>query len=265
MAPRTGAALTDRAMTESPWFPPPLPHAPTSRVLAVPFAGGGVGVYASWPGALGPEVEVLPVQLPGRERRLRETPYRSMRALLADLGPAVLALSPIPTVVFGHSMGAAIAYELALALTRAGRPPAHLVVSARRAPDSAPVHLPLFALPEDRLIAETERLYGPLPAVIREQPGLRATFLPTMRADMQLLDTWIPPEPGQLACPVTVIAGADDLAVPPDRLTGWTRVTRGPSRITIVPGNHFSYLREGTAARDVVAGVVSGLSDSARG
>jgi surfactin synthase thioesterase subunit len=264
LAPGTAAALTDRAMSESPWFVPSSLDAPVARVLAVPFAGGGVGVYASWAGALPAGVEVLPVQLPGRERRLRESPYRSMRALLADLGPAVVALAPLPTVVFGHSMGAAIAYELALALTRAGTPPAHLVVSARRAPGSAPVHLPLFALPEDRLIAETERLYGPLPAVLREQPGLRATFLPTMRADMQLLDTWIPPDPGQLACPVTVIAGADDLAVPLDRLSGWSAVTTGPTHVEIVPGNHFSYLREGTAARDLVARVAAGLSGAAR-
>lgn len=247
-------------MSETPWFPPTTLAAPSRRLFCVPFAGGGIGVYSGWQAAMPPGTEVLPIQLPGRERRLRERPYASMRALVADLFPAMLPKLDVPFAIFGHSMGAAIAFELALAATQAGKAPAHLFLSARRAPGSPPTHPPLFALPEELLLRETERLYGPLPAVLREHPGLLATFLPTMRADMQLLDTWIPPEGTPLACPVTVLGGDADLAVPPPLLQPWRSITTGPFEHLVLPGNHFSYVREQPLARDLVAERLAALS-----
>ncbi len=242
-------------MTTSPWFPTVRPN-PIARVFCAPFAGGGVAAYAPWQAAMPEGVEVLPLQLPGRERRLAERPLTSMRALLEQVVPAWLPLLDVPFVLFGHSMGGSIAYELALAAQRLGHAPAHLVVSARRAPGTPPTHPPLFALPQDQLVVQTEHLYGPMPAVLREQPALLAAFLPTLRADMQLLDTWIPPAPGELTIPVTAIGGADDRAVPVDRLAGWADVTTGPFHQRVVPGNHFSFLREASTARDVVVEIV---------
>lgn len=244
-------------MTSSPWFvPSDRSTPPQRRLFCVPFAGGGAGIYASWAAHVPDDVEVVPVHLPGRERRIQDPPYTAMRPLVRDLFTAMAPHLDRPFAIFGHSMGAAIAYELARAATLAGHTPDHLFVSARRAPGEPPTHPPLFALPKDRLVAETERLYGPMPAVVRRHPALLDTFLPTMRADFQLLDTWVTPGDAVLTCPVTAYAGADDQAVPPEALKGWSSVTRGPFRHVVLPGGHFGYVRDTHDARDDVATVL---------
>ncbi|MCB9682802.1 MAG: thioesterase [Alphaproteobacteria bacterium] len=250
-------------MFDDAWFPAlPAPADPRLRLFLLPFAGGGAGIYATWPQALPADVHVIPVQLPGRERRLRDRPYSAMAPLVRDLFGAMAPALDRPWAVFGHSMGAAIAYELARAGAAAGQPPAHLFVSARRAPGLPPPHPPMFALPEDRLVAETERLYGPLPDVLKRHPGILRTFLPTMRADYQLLDTWVAPTDQVLSCPVTVYGGEDDGAVPPSSLAPWEAVTRGPTRVVVMPGGHFTYVRDAHDARDDVAAVLAGAGDA---
>ncbi|HMV68987.1 MAG TPA: alpha/beta fold hydrolase [Myxococcota bacterium] len=236
----------------SPWFPPFEPATDARmRLFCVPFAGGGAGIYRTWPMVMGPEIQVLAVQLPGRERRLREAPYTAMAPLVDDLSAAIRPLTDRPWAIFGHSLGGAIAWEVAMRLHGEGRSPEHLIVSARRSPELPLPHAPLFALPDDRMVAETERHYGPLPAMLKQHPSLLATFLPTMRADFQLLDTWRPTQGVQLACPITTLAGAQDTAVPPDTMTGWARYTRGPSARHVLQGGHF-YVRDNDEARDIV-------------
>lgn len=245
----------------APWFAArQRPDSPAPRVLVcVPFAGGGIGIYGTWQAKMPADIEVLRVQLPGRERRIQERPYLRMRALLDDLWPATAeALAGRPWAVFGHSMGAGIAYELARAGAAAGTPPFHLFVSARRAPGTAGVHPPLFALPTDRLLAETERLYGPMPAAAKAHPSLLASTLKTMRADFELLDTWVAPEDAVLGCPVTAYGGTDDTAHPPASLDGWSNVTTGPFRKVVLDGDHFSYVRGGHGARDDVVATLRG-------
>lgn len=241
-------------MSDSPFLLPPAVPQPRRYLVGVPFAGGGVGIFRTWQAHAPADVEVLPVQLPGRERRLRDRPYTRMAALIADLAPAVAErVGTTPWIAFGHSLGGAIAYELALALRRMGRPPAALIVSARRAPGVPLPHPPLFALPDDRLVTAVEAHYGPFPAVLRSHPGLLATFLPTLRADLQLLDTWTPTVAPPLDCPVTVLRGDADATTAPDQVAGWADVTTGPFAEHVLPGGHF-FVRDADDARDLVLG-----------
>lgn len=235
----------------------PHPDAP-SRLVCLPFAGGGAGVYGTWSAAFGAGVDVIPVQLPGRERRLRDRPYTAMAPLVADLLDTLRPLLDRPWSVFGHSMGASIGYALARAASAEGLPPAHLIVSARRAPGVPSPHPPFFALPDALLVSETERHYGPMPALVRDNPGVLATFLPTMRADYQLLDTWRAPPDCVLDCALTAIVGADDPTVRPDQVEGWERVTRGPFALRVVDGGHFDAIRGRHDVREVVRGIVGG-------
>jgi medium-chain acyl-[acyl-carrier-protein] hydrolase len=107
-------------------------------------------------------------------------------------------------------------------------------------------------------VGEVERLYGPLPEVLRRHPGLLDTFLPTMRADFELLDTWTAPIDRALSCPITAYGGADDHAVPASALDAWADATRGPFRKVVLPGGHFTYVRDAHDARDDVAAVLRG-------
>ena len=233
------------------WLPPDTlrrAHAPT-RLVVLPFAGGGVGVYRTWQAALGDEVDVITLQLPGRERRMAEAPYRSMDALLADLVPTVVALADRPTSVFGHSMGAAIGWELAWRLEAAGCPLTRFITSARRAPTTPPPAPPMFALSDARLIEETERRYGPFPAVLRDHPALLATFLPTLRADLQLLET-SQPTLATLTAPITAFWAREDASTPLGAVMPWAERTSGGFEAVAVAGGHF-WLREDPA--DAVA------------
>lgn len=240
----------------APWFAPrPAPARPKLRLVCVPFAGGGIGIYRTWPEAMGEDVHVLSVQLPGREARLREPAFTSMRALVPELLAATLPYADLPLVVYGHSMGAAVAHELSLALRDAGKTPRRLIVSARRAPTEPPTHPPLFALPEPTLIAEVERRYGPFPAVLKEHPALLSSFLPTMRADFQLLDTYQPSASAPLPCPIDAFAGDDDHAVPAHSLRAWAACTTGDFGLTVLPGGHF-FVRDDHATRDRIAAIV---------
>lgn len=232
------------------------------RLICLPFAAGGVGAYSTWPATFAPRVDVVPIQLPGRERRLRDTPYSSMAPLVTDLFDTLAPLLDRPWVAFGHSMGAAIVYELARVSTAAGCGPAHLVVSARRAPGSSLPHPPLFALPDNLMVTETERHYGPMPAALRENPSVLAPFLPTMRADYQLLDTWRAPTDCVLSCPLTAISGDADATVGLAALEGWGTLTTGAFRTQLVSGDHFAALRARHEIRDVVARVLDGLTAS---
>src|SRR5450631_3469513 len=106
------------------------------RLFCFPYAGGGASLFHAWSEHLPPEIEVCPIQLPGREARLSEQAFSQVDTLLAALVPILLPYLDKPYAFFGHSMGALISFELARMLQRdaLARPPLRLIVSGRRAP-----------------------------------------------------------------------------------------------------------------------------------
>lgn len=213
---------------------------PTARVrlLCFPFAGGGASTYRAWPDALSPEVEVWPVQLPGRENRLAEPAARDLRALAGTLVGVFRPHLAVPYALFGHSMGAMIAFELVRQLRAQGMPePAHLFVSAHAAPhlgDRAPVHdLPTL------VFLDVLRAYNGTSQSVLDHPELLELLLPNLRADFALFETYRYREEPPLQCPMSVFGGVDDSSVPVGRLQPWKRHTTGPFRLRLLPGNHF--------------------------
>lgn len=212
-----------------------------ARVLAFPYAGGGASVFRDW-GARLPGAELYGAQLPGRERRLRETPIGDLEQLLDQLLAPCLALTDRPFVLFGHSMGALVAYELAHRLQARGRIPLAVIVSAFRSPDLPARSRPLHALAEDELVAGL-RGYGATASEVFEHPELLALLLPMVRADFRLHETYRFPGHRTLACPLTAIAASDDRHVPEEDMLGWGDKTTGPFAHRRVAGGHF-YLLE---------------------
>ncbi|MEZ4241062.1 MAG: alpha/beta fold hydrolase [Myxococcota bacterium] len=242
--------MTDPAVAR-PWLRAIDPEAPL-RLICLPYAGGGTADFRPWREALRPDVDLCPVVLPGREARLSEPPTTDLVALAEALAAAlrpVVALAPY--VVYGHSMGGWLGFELVRALRRLGAPlPRHLVVGARRAPDR-PGHLPsLSHLPDDAFVDEMQRRYNAVPQQLRDNPDLLALFLPALRGDMVALDRYrCAPEP-PLATPITALYGTSDALEDPADVRAWREHT---ARFAVHPiaGGHF-FLRREEGMDDVV-------------
>jgi medium-chain acyl-[acyl-carrier-protein] hydrolase len=209
------------------------------RLFCFPYAGGGASVFSTWWRHVSDEVELLAVQLPGREDHYRQPPLRRMSPLVEALLPQVTPLCDVPFGLLGHSMGGLIAFELARRLRRSGHPlPACLAVSGRRAPQLPDPLPPIPNLPDEEFVEELQRRYRAVPEVIARDPQLRAIFLPTVRADLELVDTYVySPEP-PLDCPILAFGGTED-AVAPDELAAWQAHTKSTFRVQMLPGNHF--------------------------
>jgi medium-chain acyl-[acyl-carrier-protein] hydrolase len=203
-------------------------------------------MFRGWADALPPEVEVCPVQLPGRENRLREPAFTRLSALVEALAEVMERWRDLPYAVFGHSNGAMVGFELARHARRTGTPgPVHLFASGRRAPD-VPSRLPdVHGLPDDEFIAEFGRLGG-LPAEVLEHRELLQLVLPLLRADMELIETYeFRPEP-PLAIPVTVYTSTDDPRVSLDDARAWEPHTTGGFAMRVFPGDHFYLMDRGS-------------------
>lgn len=237
------------------------------RLFCFPYAGGRAGVYRNWAASLSPQVEVLPVQLPGRETRLRETAFSSVRPLVEALGPALLPLLDRPFAFFGHSMGALISFELARWLRRVGAAaPEQLFVSARIAPQLPDPDPPTYNLPEAEFIEEVRRLNGTPEEVLRHEELLRL-LLPLLRADFSICQTYRYEEEAPLNCPIKAYGGLNDLTVTRRLLEGWGEQTAGPFMLRMMPGDHFflhtSQMLLQTLGHDLGL-LVDGLNTAAR-
>ena len=229
------------ANTQQPaaWIvrPRPRPSAKV-RLLCFPYAGAGASAFRLWPDGLPPEVEVCAVQLPGRESRFREPPYTDLRSAAAAVATAVLPSLRAPFALFGHSMGALMAYEFALRGQAAGVPPAHVFVSGRRAPH-LPERFPLLCpLPDDEFLRSLEERYGGMAAGIRASPDLVALLLPTLRADVFAVESYQGRTEAPILAPMTALGGEDDPFATRDEMAGWQRQADKPLTTTMLPGGH---------------------------
>ncbi|MCE7002307.1 alpha/beta fold hydrolase [Kibdelosporangium philippinense] len=221
------------------WLINLTPGGGRTRLLCLPYAGGGSSAFHEWPAALPPSVDVWTIRLPGRESRLLETPYTDLRELIDDLAPAVAGLTTVPYTVFGHSMGALIGYELIRALRARGRPePTLFVASGHVAPHVADHSEQLHKLPHDRFV-ETLREYGGTPDALLAEPELLELFLPALRGDFAVVETYRYRDGIPLTCPITVFRGDADRGVGTEGCRAWNDLTSGATTHHGFPGGHF--------------------------
>ena len=183
---------------------------------------------------------MLAVQLPGRESRLGERPLDDIKDMARAIQPAIAAASDLPYAIFGHSMGALVAFELTLSLeAHDGRAPSHLFVSARRSPDEPSTEPPVHALPEPEFLDELQRRYGAVPDAVRREPDLLALLVPTLRADIRAIETYAFGGDRKVQCPLHVYGGLEDQHPRPSQLGGWQRVAARDVRVRLFAGDHF--------------------------
>ncbi|GAB2699065.1 thioesterase II family protein [Kitasatospora kifunensis] len=217
---------------------PPRPEA-RIRLLCLPGAGAAAAMYRSWGELLPSEVEVCAVQLPGRGARLREPLHTLMDPLADALAEVVLAEPGLPTVIFGHSLGSLIGFELAHRLRdSADHAPLALVAAAHRAPRLGSAALPYHRSTEEEL-AKVMTALGGTPAEVLARPELLRLALPSIRADFELDYTYRYQERPALSIPISVYGGLGDNSVGQGELDAWRSHTTGAFSLRMLPGNHF--------------------------
>jgi len=225
------------------------------RLFCLPHAGGNAFLYRPWRQLFPAHVDLCPIELPGHGARLEEPAFRRMAPLVDELAQALEPLLSVPFAFFGHSMGAAIAYEMTQRLQRPSGP-VHLFVSARSAPDPAYEPRALHRLADGELMAALARMGG-TPAEVLARKDLMAVLLPGIRADLELIETYVPGAEGRVVCPITALGGADDRMIDRHRLEAWRGFTTEGFRLHSFPGGHF-YLAQSACA--VVAEVLRDLN-----
>ncbi|WP_326686479.1 alpha/beta fold hydrolase [Streptomyces sp. NBC_01795] len=235
---------TATPQSRTPWIPFPPPDSGGRagvRLLCFPCAGQGASVYRPWQRLLAPEIDVVPIQLPGREGRATTAPYRDMDSLMEALFPVLweqARAAPGGYALFGHSLGAAVAFEGARRLEAAGLPARGLTVAAQRPPHVPSGRRPLHDLPRAAFMTMLG-LYGQVPVELFDDPAAVELAAAALRADFTLVETYAPaPEP-LLGCPVTALAGLADTSIPPVSVRGWRELTSGPFTFRPLPGGHF--------------------------
>ncbi len=216
------------------WLPRPLGETP-SRIFCLPYSGAGASMYSRWPDAAG-ETGLCPVQLPGRESRLREPHFGTYEQLAKNMVEALLPVMDRPFGLFGHCSSALIAFEIAVVLQREGLPmPRRLFLSSQVAPHEGP-YGSYLTMTDEQLRAELVAL---------SETELDETILDVvtevLRADVEANKAYQPAEPVLLDTAITTIGWAADHEVAPERMGGWDQYSARVDRV-VLPGVHHTFL-----------------------
>ncbi|MFT6835423.1 MAG: medium-chain acyl-[acyl-carrier-protein] hydrolase [Francisellaceae bacterium] len=227
-------------MLDNKWFvvPKPNPHADL-RLICFPYAGGSATIYMSWVKYLPKNVELVIVQPPGRGARMFEQAFSTMASLTAELLKVFPKYTNKPYILFGHSLGSRIAFELMNQLQTSSLPlPQIFIASGSRAPHIASTKKTIHHLPDDAFIAELKHLNGTPQAVI-ENKELMALFLPLLRADFEIADNYCFADKAVFNCPIYVLSGKDDVDITQFHLESWGDFFNSTANMHMISGNHF--------------------------
>ncbi|MFD6280264.1 thioesterase II family protein [Streptomyces sp. NPDC060209] len=228
---------------------------PTARLVCLPHAGGSAGFFFPLSRGLAARgIEALPVQYPGRQDRRTEPNIPDMAVLADHVAEALAPYTDRPLGLFGHSMGATLAYEVACRLRDASHPAAALFVSARKAPDRV-VDDGLHLLSDDQIVADLMGLDGTGAGMFGD-PEMLSLVLPAVRADYRAAETYRYTETAPLTCPVYALTGYADPRVDVGELHHWAARTDGSFELQVFPGGHF-YLTDHAEA--ITAGIAERL------
>ncbi|MEY2230924.1 MULTISPECIES: thioesterase II family protein [Streptomyces] len=211
----------------------------TLSLLCVPFAGSGAGFYRGWPNGADQGIRIVPLQMPGREERFLEDPYKDAAEAAKDLAGAALRLvgGAQRVVLFGHSLGAVLAYETARELQTQGFTALeHLFVSGSPGPRSGRTGR-TAELDDDTFVERVAELAGYRHEAL-DDPELREVLLPLLRADVALHEDYRPVSDEPLTLPVTALRGTDDALVSRAQCATWETATTGPFELKELAGGH---------------------------
>lgn len=244
--------MPDRLIAETPFVRRARRANRKTRLFCFPHAGAGASAFAAWPALFPPEVEIVAVQLPGREDRVGEPHPASVEVAVRMVAVALRPYLQGPYAFFGHSGGALLAFELARALRKRGTQPRHLFLSGQPAPGHHSAATQLHRLSDEDFGDALRGLDGTSDGVFGD-PELMKLLLPTLRADFTLWENHRHRPGPPLSVPVTALGGDTDPRAPISGLQAWAEHTTGEFSVEVFSGGHF-YLNDSEAELTTVLG-----------
>ncbi|PTW60634.1 surfactin synthase thioesterase subunit [Breoghania corrubedonensis] len=243
---RTAAA----AQEETPWLvfpgkpePGATPETVRLRLFCFHHAGAAASMFHSWPDQLPAGVEVIAIQLPGREYRFSEPLATNVRQLEKPIADALEPHLDRPYVFFGHSMGILVGFNVARTLRERGRrQPSMIIASGRSSPQFMWTDKGMETLPDEDFVTAVRDYNGTPEELLREE-ALRELWLPRLRADLTISATYEYVDKPPFTCPILVLHGDDDRLVSNEGLAGWQVHSSEPVHYVRFPGNHFFLLK----------------------
>jgi surfactin synthase thioesterase subunit len=211
-------------------------------LVCLPFAGAGASSFYPWNDVAGEEIQIVAVQPPGREWRIAEEPYRDVNTAADRLYPEIAAelgggSGPAPVMLFGHSLGAVLAYELAHRFcAQPGFDVARLIVSGSPGPWTRRERR-ATGLPDSEFLGRVSEFAGYDDETLRN-PEVRELILPALRADVEMHEEYRPSGRDPLPAPITSLRGRDDQLVTPEWAAEWAEATSREFEFMTVPGGH---------------------------
>lgn len=208
------------------------------RLFCFPFAGGNAHVFKELATQMPKGIEVYGVDFPGRGTRFGEAPLRDLSTLIDDLADGIRFLLDRPFVFYGHSNGALVAFELARRLAKVHyREPDVLILGAKRCPTCGP-ETPIHHL-DDATFKMRLRDYDGTPDNIMECPDLMQVYLPILKADFALSETYELRDRSKLSCPIHAVAGTQDALANPKMMQHWAEFADGSFTLHQIEDGHF--------------------------
>lgn len=215
-------------------------HEPNSRVTLVcfPHAGGSASFFYPVSDALQSTLQVVALQYPGRQDRRQEQPLTTIAELADESFAALRPLMDRPLAFFGHSMGATLAFEVAVRMQRElAAAPVTLFASARRAPSRHRVET-VHQRDDDGIVAELKNLSGTDSRIMGDEELLRM-ILPAIRSDYTAAETYRYQPGPMLDCPIVTLVSDSDPKVTVDEAQSWADHTTGGFELHTFSGGHF--------------------------
>jgi surfactin synthase thioesterase subunit len=209
------------------------------RLLCLPYSGASGTIYSTWQRLLPDHLDVVAIEYPGRLTRSQEEPLSECAPLVRALADGLADQLDLPYALFGYSLGALLAFELAHAFRYAhAASPVHLFVAVCGGPRLGHDRSAELRMSDAEFIAHLERKYGALPEGVMVNPDMRQYVLKTMRADFGVINSYAYTSRPPLTCPITAIGGTQDQIDEPD-LRDWGRETSNAFRLQMFDGGHF--------------------------
>jgi surfactin synthase thioesterase subunit len=226
-----------------------------SQLVCLPFAGAGASFFNEWKG-LQPSIEILAVQLPGREKRFADEPHVDVQRAADEVAASLKQESQpdVPTAIFGHSLGAVLAFEVARRMATSGfYATLALVVSGSPDPWTQRSSRASDLADDAAFIAKVTEFSGYAHEAL-EDPLMRELLLPALRADVQMHENYRPGSDASLEVPVLTVRGTEDSLVAQDQVERWSKATKSRVTHAQLPGGHMYFAGNPGPLLDLIAG-----------